>query len=67
MKFAVSLYDCAGEFGRSPVATFEECLVLVAELSRKYPGKAVVVTSDDCDYDWDGLTVEQRDAISEVL
>jgi hypothetical protein len=49
------------------VATFEECLAMVAELSRKYPGKAVVVTSDDCDYDWDGLTVEQRDAISEVL
>ena len=65
--YSVDLFDRAGQFSSSIASTFAACLVLVRELSVKHPDKALVVTNlDRNDYDHDGLTDDERDAIDEV-
>jgi hypothetical protein len=68
VKYSVGVYDCAGEFTTREVDTFEECLSVVAEFSRLYPDKVVCAANlDRCDYDTDGLTEDEREAIELVV
>ena len=67
MKYHVSVNDCAGLFCEQKVDGFEACVALVVEFTRKYPGKVVCPSNlDRCDYDTDGLTEDERDALDEA-
>lgn len=65
--YVVSVFDCAGEFDTVGALDFAQCLRTVAEMSARYPGKVVHASNlDRCDYDADGLSDDERDAIDEV-
>ena len=66
-RYAVGVYDCAGEFAVETLATFDETVTLAARWRREYPGKVVCVSNlDRCDYDTNGLTEDERDALDEA-
>ena len=66
--YSVNVYDQAGEFDSTKCATFDVALAMAQERQRQYPRKVVEVFNlDRCDYDTNGLTEEERDALDEVL
>lgn len=66
--YSVNVYDQAGEFDSTNCATFEIALAMAQERQRQYPRKVVQVFNlDRCDYDTNGLTEDERDALDEVL
>ena len=68
VMYSVNVYDCAGEFDSTKCATFEIALAMAQERQRQYPRKHVEVFNiDRCDYDTNGLTEGEREALDEVL
>jgi hypothetical protein len=66
--YDVSVNDCAGEYLSRTVAEFSAALALYVAFRAKYPGKVVLVSNlDRCDYNTDGLTEDEQDAIDSVL
>lgn len=66
-KYAVGVYDRAGEFERIECDGFGDVLRTVAAKRAAYPGKVVEAFNlDRCDYDTNGLTEDQREALDEV-
>jgi hypothetical protein len=62
--YTVNVYDCAGEYHSVEVSDFAAALARYGEFSSKYTGKFVQVFNlDRCDYNADGLTEDERDAI----
>ena len=65
--YSVNVYDRAGEFERNECGSFELALAVVREKRRAYPEKVVKVFNlDRCDYDTDGLTEDEREAVDNV-
>lgn len=65
--YSVVVYDEAGEFDRFTCETFVCCLSMFADARRAYPRKVVAAFNlDRNDYDTDGLTDAERDALDEV-
>lgn len=66
-KYSVGVYDCAGEYSTTSCTDFAHLLAVVALMRRLYPGKVVQAFNlDRCDYDTNGLTEDERDAVDEV-
>lgn len=66
--YSVHFYDRAGEFDFDDAEDFAGCLLLVAAFARKYPDKVVRVSNlDRCDYDTNGLTDGEREAIDDAI
>ena len=62
--YKVVVADVAGEFDWFELGEFDEVPALVARLRAKYPDKIVQAFNlDRCDYDTNGLTEDERDAI----
>lgn len=65
--YCVTVYDCAGEYSSTSRTDFAHVLHVYAMMRRSYPDKVVQAFNiDRCDYDSDGLTEDERDAIAEV-
>lgn len=66
-SYVVSTNDCAGQFDAVRVDSFEAALTAAREFKRLYPAKVVQVSNfDRCDIDTDGLTDDEREAVSNV-
>lgn len=66
-QFSVNVYDCCGLFDWENLDSFDLVPATVARLRAKYPGKIVQAFNNDrCDYDTNGLTEDERDAIDGV-
>ena len=66
-RYAVTVYDRAGEYVTKDCADFAACLRTVASLRRSFPHKVVRAANlDRCDYDTDGLIEEEREAVDDA-
>ena len=67
-RYLVEACDIAGPFASRCADTFAECIELVREFAGRYPDKVIQVHSPDrCDYDHDGLTDDEREAVTDAL
>ena len=65
MSYLLTVADRAGVFQERNFATFGEVLAATQEARAKWPRKLVMVCNvDQCDVDSDGLTDDEREAVS---
>jgi hypothetical protein len=65
-RYSVNVYDCAGEYRSTEVPDFTAALAIYVASRARYPGKVVLVSNlDRCDYDTDGLTEDEREAVNQ--
>jgi hypothetical protein len=61
---AITMGDCAGEFGRRECETLEEACAATRELVAKYPSKFLCFSNPrECDYDHNGLSDDEQEAL----
>jgi hypothetical protein len=67
-RYAVGVYDCAGEFSQTSATDFAHCLFIVEMMARTYPDKVVrVFNLDEIDLGKEsGLTEDEQNAVDEA-
>ena len=64
--YSVEIYDCAGTFAETELASFAEALTAASAARVKYPYKVVrVFNLDRVDLGFDGLTDEEREQVQQ--
>lgn len=67
-EYLVGVYDRAGEYCTTSCTDFAHLLSVVALMRRTYTDKVVrAFNMNRADYDSDGLTADERDAVDEVM
>ena len=64
--YEVALFDCAGRYREWYCADFDAALNVARGAQTKWPDKHVCVFNNEkCDYDTNGLTEEEQEALDE--
>lgn len=65
--YTLSIGDQGGLFHEESFATFDELRDAAREAGKKWPDKAQGHSNAECcDYECDGLTSDERDALAEI-
>lgn len=67
-KYAVTVYDRAGEFLTREAANIKVACAFALEFADRYRDKAICVTNyDRCDEEYDGLTSDEREQVDNAI
>jgi hypothetical protein len=67
-RYSVSAYDRCGEVATFPAEDFSRCVKFARVLAKNYPRCAIrAFNNDRCDYDTNGLTEDERDAVNDAI